>query len=104
MALGHVPASFRKFGNELQLVADQRRLYPSDVNHPEQVISRFKILVRNCRHDHGERRERLFVYCEHDGYEKERGEGSLGALFGIRSTKGITFSKNPAWFFPMVLS
>jgi hypothetical protein len=44
MALGHVPASFRKFGNELQLVADQRRLYPSDVNHPEQVISRFKIL------------------------------------------------------------
>lgn len=43
-ALGHVPAIFRKSGNELQLIADQRRLYPSDVNHPEQLISRFKIL------------------------------------------------------------
>jgi predicted Zn-dependent protease len=44
LTLGHVPANFRKSGNELQLVADQRRLYPSDVNHPEQVISRYKII------------------------------------------------------------
>ncbi len=44
LALGHVPANFRKSGNELQLIADQRRLYPSDVNHPEQLISRFRIL------------------------------------------------------------
>jgi hypothetical protein len=44
LAMGHVPAFFRKSGKELHLIADQRRLYPSDVNHPEQLISRYRIL------------------------------------------------------------
>ncbi len=47
LAMGHVPAYFRKNGSELQLIADQRRLYPSDVNHPEQLISRFEIISEN---------------------------------------------------------
>jgi hypothetical protein len=48
LALGHIPAFFRKSGNELHLLADQRRLYPSDVNHPEQLISRFRILFETA--------------------------------------------------------
>lgn len=44
MAIGHIPARFRIAGDELQLVADNRRLSASDVNHPELLISRFKIL------------------------------------------------------------
>ncbi len=41
---GHVPVRFRVAGDELQLIADNRNQFPSDVNHPEQLISRFKIL------------------------------------------------------------
>jgi hypothetical protein len=44
MAIGHIPARFRIVGNELQLVADNKRLYASAVNHPEQLLSRYKIL------------------------------------------------------------
>ncbi len=44
MAIGHIPARFRIVGDELQLVADNKRLFPSDVNHPEQIVSRYKIL------------------------------------------------------------
>ena len=44
LALGHIPARFRIVGDELQLVADNQRLFPSNVNHPEQLLSRFKIL------------------------------------------------------------
>jgi hypothetical protein len=44
LALGHIPARFRIAGNELQLVTDNRRLSPSDVNHPERLIARYKIL------------------------------------------------------------
>ena len=43
LALGHIPAVFRISGNELQLIADNRRLYPGDANHPEQLLSRFQI-------------------------------------------------------------
>ncbi len=46
MAIGHIPTHFKIAGDELRLVADNRVLYPSDVNHPEQLISRFKILAR----------------------------------------------------------
>ena len=46
LAIGHIPARFRIAGNELQLVADNKRLYPSDVNHPEQLLSRYKILAQ----------------------------------------------------------
>lgn len=47
MAIGHIPARFRIVGNELQLVADNKRLYASAVNHPEQLLSRYKILARS---------------------------------------------------------
>ena len=39
-AMGHIPVFFRRNGDELQLVADNRRLFPSDINHPERLISR----------------------------------------------------------------
>ncbi len=43
MALGHVPATFRQLGDHLQLVADNQRLFESEVNHPETLISEYKI-------------------------------------------------------------
>ncbi len=45
LAIGHIPAKFRIAGSELQLVADNKRLSPSDVNHPELLLTRFKILA-----------------------------------------------------------
>lgn len=47
MAIGHIPVKFRIVGNQLQLIADNKRLYPSDVNHPEELLSRFDILDQN---------------------------------------------------------
>ncbi|MCX6124447.1 MAG: hypothetical protein NTV34_06815 [Proteobacteria bacterium] len=44
MALGHIPAIFRQFGNKLQLVADNSRLFESVVNHPETLINEYKIV------------------------------------------------------------
>jgi hypothetical protein len=41
---GHTLVRFRIVGDELQLIADNKNQFPSDVNHPEQLISRFKIL------------------------------------------------------------
>ncbi len=46
-ASGLVPVHFRIVGNELDLIADNRNQYPSDVNHPEQLITRFKIIEQN---------------------------------------------------------
>ncbi len=46
LAIGHIPARFRIAGEELQLVADNKRLYPSEVNHPEQLLSRFQIVTQ----------------------------------------------------------
>lgn len=46
LPFGHIPAHFRVAGSELQLVADTRWKYPSDINHPEELISRFQILSR----------------------------------------------------------
>lgn len=48
LAMGHIPVRFRIFGSELQLVADNRRLYPSNVNHPEQIISRYAITAETA--------------------------------------------------------
>ena len=48
MALGHVPVNFRIAGDELQLVADDRIYFPSAVNHPEQLISTFKIISQTA--------------------------------------------------------
>lgn len=43
-ALGHVPATFRQLGGKLQLVSDNRRLFESEVNHPETLINEYKIV------------------------------------------------------------
>ena len=43
-ASGLTPVHFRIVGNELDLIADNKNQYPSDVNHPELLISRFKII------------------------------------------------------------
>jgi hypothetical protein len=44
LAMSHIPARFRISGNELQLIADNEQLYPSDVNNPEQLLSRMQII------------------------------------------------------------
>ncbi len=51
MAIGHIPTHFKIAGNELRLIADNEILFPSDVNHPEQLISRFSILARTLEAD-----------------------------------------------------
>ena len=43
-ALGHIPCFFREVGDHLQLVADQRSQYESDVDHPERLIENLKIV------------------------------------------------------------
>lgn len=47
ITIGHIPVFFRRNGKEVQLVADNRRLYPSEVNHPERLISRYRILAED---------------------------------------------------------
>ncbi len=44
MVLGLIPAKFRIWENELQLMAQDERLYSSHANHPNQIISRYKIV------------------------------------------------------------
>lgn len=46
-AMGHVPASFRRLGDKLQLLADQRRLFESDINHPEVLINEYRVVEEN---------------------------------------------------------
>ena len=46
-AIGHVPAFFRRLGNELQLLANQTRLFESDVNHPELLLATYEIIAEN---------------------------------------------------------
>ena len=58
-AQGHVPAFFRRVANQLQLVADQRRLFESVVNHPEQLLATYRIL--------GETEDELVVAFESGG-------------------------------------
>ena len=48
LAVGHIPVRFFQVGTELHLIADNRRLFPSDVNHPNQLISRFQILAETA--------------------------------------------------------
>lgn len=45
MAIGHVPATFRQLGDKLQLIADNRRLFESVVNHPETLVNEYKIVA-----------------------------------------------------------
>ena len=46
-AVGHVPAFFRRLGDELQLVADQTRLFESDVNHPELLLTTYDVVAED---------------------------------------------------------
>lgn len=48
LALGHVPVRFKIFGNTLQLLADQRLNFESDINHPERLVHEFKILAQTA--------------------------------------------------------
>jgi hypothetical protein len=48
MAIGHIPVNFRIVGNELQLIADNTRLSPSDINHPELLISHYPIISQDA--------------------------------------------------------
>ena len=43
-SLGHVPCFFRQIGDELQLVADQTRLFESNINHPELLLAKYKVV------------------------------------------------------------
>lgn len=47
MSVGHVPATFRVQGDELQLIADNSINFESDVNHPGRLIHAFKIVSQN---------------------------------------------------------
>ena len=44
ISIGHIPVTFRIVGSELQLIADNKRLSASDVDHPELLISRYPII------------------------------------------------------------
>lgn len=46
IATGLVPVHFRIVGDELDLIADDKNQFPSDVNHPEQLITRYKIVAQ----------------------------------------------------------
>ncbi len=48
LAMGHEIATFRVFGNELQLIADTAHYYESDVNHPGRLIHSFPILSEDA--------------------------------------------------------
>ena len=47
-ALGHIPCFFRQVDDHLQLVADQRSQYESDVDHPERLIEDLKIVSQDA--------------------------------------------------------
>lgn len=47
MSIGHIPVTFRIVGKELQVVADNKRLSASDVDHPELLISRYPIISQD---------------------------------------------------------
>jgi len=46
-SLGHIPCLFRRIDDRLQLVADQTRLFESDINHPELLIATYKIIAED---------------------------------------------------------
>jgi len=44
LALGHEIVRFERFGSSLRIVADQKHLYESDINHPARLIHELPIL------------------------------------------------------------
>jgi len=46
-SLGHIPCLFRRIDDRLQLVADQSRLFESDINHPELLIATYKVIAED---------------------------------------------------------
>lgn len=70
-ALGHIPATFRRLGDVLQLVGDQSRLFESDINHPEILISEYKIVSEDA--------DSLSVTFERGGLVVNEGLNGKGA-------------------------
>jgi hypothetical protein len=46
-AFTHIPCFFRQLGDELQLLADQKRLFESNINAPEILIGTYKIVAED---------------------------------------------------------
>jgi Met-zincin len=46
-AMGHVPVTFQIFGDKLRVFTDSSRLFESMVNHPETLVSEYRILSQN---------------------------------------------------------
>ena len=47
MVMGHIPVTFQTFGEKLQLMTDSRRLFESNINHPETLVAEYRILSEN---------------------------------------------------------
>lgn len=47
IAVGHIPVHFEIRGQNLDLVANQKLLFESDINHPEKLIQSFPILSQD---------------------------------------------------------
>jgi Met-zincin len=47
MAMGHVPVTFQILGDKLQLLTDSRRLFESNINHPETLVAEYRILTED---------------------------------------------------------
>jgi hypothetical protein len=48
MSVGHWPAQFHIIGDRLQLIADQRHLFESNINHPGRLINEFPIVAQDA--------------------------------------------------------
>lgn len=70
-ALGHLPATFRRMGNVLQLLGDQSRLFESDINHPEILINEYRIVAEDD--------DTLSVVFERGGHVVNEGLNGKGA-------------------------
>ena len=44
MSIGHMTAHFEKVGDRLQLIADQKYLFQSDINHPGRLIHEWPVI------------------------------------------------------------
>lgn len=47
LSTGHLPVFFRLVDDRLQMLADQRHLYESDVNHPERLVHEFRVVSQD---------------------------------------------------------
>lgn len=47
-AIGHIPSFFRAIGGQLQLLANQERLFESNINHPEKLLATWDIIAEDA--------------------------------------------------------